>query len=53
MQIPGFGEVGSSGMAAALGMSLTPVAILWKISLITLLVSIMWALERFVPRAEV
>jgi uncharacterized membrane protein len=53
MQIPGFGEVGSTGMVGAAGLSLTPVAIAWKIALITLLISLFMVLARFIPRAEV
>jgi hypothetical protein len=53
MQIPGFGEVGSTGLVAGLGLSMSPVAIAWKISLAVLAVSIIMALLRFIPRAEV
>jgi hypothetical protein len=53
MQIPGLGEVGTTGAVGALSMSMAPLAILWKISFTVLLVSIGMALLRFVPRAEV
>jgi hypothetical protein len=53
MQIPGFGEVGQTGLVGAVGLSASPVAIAWKIALITLLISIFVALSRFIPRAEV
>ena len=45
MQIPGSGEIGSAGMAGTFGLSMSPVGILRKITLVTL--------PRFVPRAEV
>jgi hypothetical protein len=52
MQIPGLGEMGTTGVLAGLGMSWTPLAFLWKISLTVLLISIGMALLRFMPRAE-
>ena len=53
MQIPGFGEVGSTGLVGAVGLSASPMAIAWKISLVVLMISIGMALLRLVPRAEV
>lgn len=53
MQIPGVGEMGTTGAVAAISLSWTPLALLWKISLIVLLISIIMALLRFIPRAEV
>jgi hypothetical protein len=52
MQIPGVGDVGSTGLVGAVGVSATPVGIAWKIALITLVISIGVALSRFIPRAE-
>lgn len=53
MQIPGLGEMGTSGMVGALGTNWSMLAIFWKISLSILLISIAMALLRFLPRAEV
>ena len=50
MQVPTMSHVGMTGVAAS-GVS-GAVGVSWKICLAALLISIMFALLRFIPRAE-